>query len=355
MVLGPRTAQLMARALAAEGGSSLGAELVAALRPFAAFALVAVLMGRAIGPSVAGSGVGLSDVVNGLERGGAILSQAYALFGTLALLLLAYVVAFGRWPLAVRVVSTSLAGLVALLVLGAAPSPASSLSRLLLGLAAALLALIAAWSVRRAPLARGLALALGAVGLAAALRLLAVTLAAICTTSPVALTHALFTALSLSAGVLDALAVGIAALALSPTPTAGRLLRPATALAVIAAFILTRYALVGTDAQGFAAVLVRRSVARLVIEPGFGFTTLGVFVTSLAVVVAATALVRSATMPALSAIFSMLVLVRGTPDVPLAGLTLALAALGALVAAHDERALWAELAKRRSPPRPGIV
>jgi hypothetical protein len=237
-------------------------------------------------------------------------------------------------------------------VLAAAPSGGSPLSLLLLGVCAALLAFVAAFSVRRVPLVHQVAPALGAVAASSLLHLAAVTLMAAPPSRFAAFARTVATALSFGSVALDALAVGVAALLLSPDPKHGRLLRPATAIAVVAALVLTRHVLVAGADQGFAAVLVRRSIARLALDAGIGLAAARVFITSLAVIVAAAGLVRGATMPALSASLSMLVLVRSTPDAPLAGLTLALAALGAIVAAHDGRALWAELDKRGTSPRP---
>jgi hypothetical protein len=336
----------MARALSADPAPR-SATLTSVLRPFAVFACVAIVMGRAIGPSAAGSGVGTSRVVDLLQRLGAVLSQAYALFGTLMLLVLVFATVRGHFSSTLRAASLSLGGLVALLVLAAAPSRASSTSLLILGTASASLALVAAWSVRRAPLAREIAPALGAVAASVLLRVFAVALLGASPEALGALAHAAARVLLLGSAALDALAVAIAALALSPRPKHGRLLRPATALAVVAAFLLARHVLLVGGEQGFVAVLVRRSITLLTTDVALGFTAARVFVTSLAVVVAIAGLIRGATTPALSATLSMLVLVRGSPNAPLAQLTLALVALATVLVANDGRALWAELDKRR--------
>lgn len=324
---------------------------LAPLRWVAVLGVLAFVVGRAIAPAIAGSAVGLDRVIDKVSFAGAALSQAYLIFGAVFALGLAVTIlrrtSAPAWASGLAIGLTVPA---VLLAFSTSTRPSASGALFILGLCSAALALLASSVARTFPMTRGLAFALGAVGLAAVAHLAAMSALTLIPEGYSiyggAYVRGLARGLETVAVILDAFAVLVAASALSPKPRPGALLRPAMIVAFVLAFLMARQLVAGAADGGFMSVLLRRSLRTLLPQPG---PYLPLFVQalfeSLAVVVAVgLAFFRSRHSP-LAGALALVVLARSAPEIPLAGLGLAVAALSVILVAHDGRTMWKVLEK----------
>jgi hypothetical protein len=322
------------------------------LKPFALFAIAAVIFGRGVAPSIAGSGVGAGKLIDAVERAGGVVSQSFVILGSVVLLGLVLVVARSAVAPMVRTAALSLGGLVTLLVLSAAPSRSPDATLAAIGVASSALAIVAAWSARRAVLARGAAIAIGAVGLSSLARLAAIGLLAH-THDHAALASGAARVLAATSLGLDGLALLAGASTLAPPRASGKLVSPALVVTLVLGLVLARYVVAGPDEGSFAAILLRRSLQRLVTRPAVPhLDALRAFVTALAPLVALAALASRRLVPAVSAALALALMVRSTPETPLCGLVLAIAALALALGSQGGRTLWAALEAQRAAARP---
>jgi hypothetical protein len=155
--------------------------------------------------------------------------------------------------------------------------------------------------------------------------------------------------------------LAVAAAAAWLTVRSKRMPSPAVVGALGVALLLTRQALLAErDDAGPGTLLVRSAAERLLARPA-PYLPLGfqIFVVLLAPLLAALALLaprgsasggaRTAPIPpAVGAAIALALLVRDTPEIPLAGLALVIAALAAALAAHDERGIWDAIDRGRT-------
>src|SRR5262245_51676015 len=90
------------------------------VRPLAAMAIVAAVLGRALGPSAAGVGVGMARLSGGLEFAGNLASQMFAMLATVVAIGEILATTRSRLGLHVRVMAVVLGGVVLLIALTAA-------------------------------------------------------------------------------------------------------------------------------------------------------------------------------------------------------------------------------------------
>lgn len=326
--------------------------------PLAGLAIAAVIVGRALGPSVAGVGVGMDRIIPAIEYVGGLLSQLCGMFAIV--LCLAELLTLHRSRVAplLRVASLVLGGAV---ILGGffASSRTEGLplsTRAILGVSASLLALLTATRALKAPFARATALVVALVGLGSLLRLGAVALAYQAVepgwSRLVPVARGLATA-GFAAGGLG-LAVATAWIA----SRSKRLTNPVTLGLLLVALIITRQALIAEhDDAGVGSLLLRRALGRLVPRPEpFVPAAVQIFVAALSPLVAVAALF-SRTVPlregadpsapqarlpsALGASIALALLVGDAPEMPLGALFLVIAGLSAALAAEDDRGVWA--------------
>jgi hypothetical protein len=119
-----------------------------------------------------------------------------------------------------------------------------------------------------------------------------------------------------------------------------------TRIAIVGAFIVAWGAAKGgSDHADVWQIVAHRSLDRLLVLP----TPLGIaqpfryFVEAFAPMLAVVALCQRREMPGLAGGFALLLVARASPDIPLCGLGLAVAALAATLASKDERGMWAAL------------
>jgi hypothetical protein len=312
------------------------------VRPLAVLALVAVILGRAVGPAFAGVTVGIQRATDIIEGAGEAVSQTFAMACTMVAISTLFAVVLSNLSLELRVGGAVLGALVVLLGLGATINSNGDITSAVLGVSASIVTLLAARDVWRAHFARPIAITLGAVGVASLLRLASVALAyaslphhmAMASASRVVATVAFF---------IDAGAVGAALLWIA---SRGRkLTSPATLIALGIAFVLTRQGLAGGGEDSATVnVLIRRSLDTLMPRPDpHGLVAVRLFFTALGPVVAAAALLTRRQMPALTGGLALVVLARTAPEVPLHGLALIIGSLSVALASRDARGLWSTL------------
>ncbi|MEI8258549.1 MAG: hypothetical protein WCJ30_22985 [Deltaproteobacteria bacterium] len=128
-----------------------------------------------------------------------------------------------------------------------------------------------------------------------------------------------------------------------------RLVSPTLLVALAIAAVLTRVALGSESGDGgAAAALVRTAADRLLTKPDPAFPhAIRVFVGFFAPVVALVGLGKRGAVPAITGCLALVLVVRSSPERPLQGLLLVVAALGLALTAADGPQLWSSL-----PPPP---
>jgi hypothetical protein len=330
-----------------------GAPLLALLRPFAAFAVVALLVGRVVAPSVPGIAVGVGGLVHGAQLAGDFASQLLAIAATIAATAAVLVLVRARVSSRLRVASVVLGGFVVLTTLSASGVLVSRFVGTSLALAATLLALLCSLEAVRTPFTRVPAFALALTALAGGARVgsvyLAYRAADAATPSAIGAAHVAATV----AAVIDVAAVGIAAGWLGLQRE--KLVSPALFVALLVAMALTRLVLGAEAGEGGPVAALARGVAERLLskpEPALPHAQ-RVFVGFFAPIMALVGLGKRGTVPALSGALALALLVRSSPERPLQGLLLVVAALGLALASADGPQVWASLPPPapRAPPR----
>jgi hypothetical protein len=320
------------------------------VQPIAAFAVIAMILGRAIGPSIRGVAVGFGRVSDVFERIGFAVSQMFLIAATVFAMALGLTALRTRLPAHVRYGGIVAGGAVILVTMSAAASPVPAPSSVLIGAAASVLALVVAVDAVRAPFARSVALALGLVGVGGLLRIVAVLLAARAPGGTSLNLKRIAEAVSGMGLLFDSgamvMTVGFIA---SRTK---KLTSPSTIVAMALALLGTRLVLASShDDASALSVLLGRVTRAFVLRPEpLGPATLITFVTLLAPALAMAALVSRSRVPAFSGALALALLARGAPDVPLCALALVIASLSTALAARDQRGMWTALARQSSTP-----
>ncbi|AKT41654.1 hypothetical protein [Chondromyces crocatus] len=328
------------------------------LWPLAALGVLATLIGKMLAPSIGGITVGLEGLVLQLDRAGGMLSQLFALLAVVATSSLVSLVSQSRSPIALRVFAVMTSSLVALEVIYASGRErVPEVMAVFIAGIVGTLALVAAWDARRAVFSRHAALVLGLLGLGGLLRLAGALLAVRAIATSSVAVGSVAQGLSTAAFVLDGLGALVAAAGLvkrrdprasagsDQAPTSSPLLSPMVLLALGLAFVATRYAASAASNEVHPGeLLVFRMLDRLVVRP-LPTAPLGAqhFVAALSFVMAGLALAVRRPTPALSAVVALALLSRGAVGAPLGAISLSLASMGILLAARDERGLWAAL------------
>ncbi|EYF07403.1 hypothetical protein [Chondromyces apiculatus] len=331
---------------------------------------LATLVGRMIAPSVAGVTVGIEGLVLALDRAGGTLSQLFALFSVVSAVSLVFMVVQTPAPVALRVfavVATSLAVVEVIVASGRERVP--DLMALTSGGVTASLSLLAAWDARRSVFSRQAGLVLGLAGTGALLRVVAALVADSAVSGASLAIGSIARGIATGAFAFDGLAALTAVAGLRKRSEAGgsgggggagsgeppqQLFSPLILLALALAFVVTRYAAgAGSSEAHPVELLLFRALERLSVRP-VPAAPVGAqhFVAALSIVVALLALAARRPTPALSAVVALAMLGRGMVGAPLGSMSLALASLGVVLAARDERGLWAALLgsqARRAP------
>ncbi len=327
------------------------APALAIVRPLALFAVIAMLLGRVLGPSIRGLAVGIGRLGELLELAGAAASQFFLIVATVGALSLGLSALRAGLPAVVRFGAVFASGLVVLVTLSASASRVPAASLVLVGGVACLLALLAAWDTVRTPFARATAVMLGLLGLGGLSRVAAVLLVMREGVAPEAAAR-MARGVSTLGLVLDGAAMVVA---VGFVASRGKkLTSPATLVALAVALFATRQALAGTSDEAAAvSVLLARAAKNLVLRPEpFASPVLVTFVAFAAPAIAVAALATRTLTPALSGAIALLLVARGAPDVPLCALALVLASLATVLASRDHRGLWAAIARTEATAEP---
>ncbi len=342
-----------------------GIPILRLVPPFAALAIVASLVGRAIGPSMEGLAVGLGRLIEAVKLSGGVLSQVLAVAAIVLAMGEILVVSRSRVPAVVRLGSIGLGGAVVLVCFLASPRRESLPDALvlLMSVSAIAFAFLAGASALKASFSRAAGLILLLVGASSLLRLIALGIASQARASAGGRLGVVAGAVATAGFVAGVVALAIAAAWIASRSR--KLASAGTLVPLAIALLLTQRAsgADGDDAGAFS-VLVHRIVERLILRPlplvPVGFQ---IFVALLAPLLAIAALAsrpaRGASAaalapPSIGAAVALALLMRDAADMPLGALALVIASLTVAIAAHDERAVWEAIApaNRRSNDGP---
>jgi len=305
-------------------------------------ALIAVGLGRVVGPSLRSVGVGMDVWVRVLGRAGDVASQVFAFAAMVLAIVSVLAVSRTRLPIGLRIAALTLGGFAVLPTVWALHEQVPELSAGLVAASASILALCAVPTALRAPYARAAGMVIGLVALGSLVRLASVWLAfdavgARAYLGPIA--RGVATAGFLCDGA--AIAVAIAWIG----SRSGRLTSPPTLVAFVVALILTRLALGGKGGDaGPVELFAWRAAARLMSRPEAAVPlALSIFVAFLAPLCAAAALLARGVLAPLGASIALALIARGAVEMPPCALMLLVGALGAALTARDGRGLWAAL------------
>lgn len=310
----------------APGGPLAQSQLLAAWIG-AVVGLLALVVGRALAPSLAGVWVGLDAVIERAEMGAAVLSQLYAL-GALALLL-GLVVTVSRSALSVglRSLAVAVTGLVAMAVASASFVQLPTLSGLCSALGAGALAIAVGLRAIRTPATAGPALLVALVGAGGAGRALTMGVVELGELDGVMATQSLPRAAATLAFACDALAVVVALAWI--VGRRHRLERWLGALACLGGGVgAALFALHGgaNSVEGGLAVLMHRAVHALLSTPAPAVPTgARSYVELQLIVLCVAALVRARGGRQVATAVAFALLGHGTLEAPLCAASLVIA------------------------------
>lgn len=313
------------------------------VRYLAALAVLAALLGRALGPSWAGIAVGMDRLIRAMEVVGGLATQLFAMAATVVAM--AEILVLTRIHIAIflRVTLIAIAGSAIIIGLSASAMRVPELPLAVVGTGVAVIALASAWDARRAPFTRPAAAILALIAAGALVRLAGVALAFMAASRASAPLAAAARGVATGAFILDACALfGVMAV----VAAAGKkVASPLTTLALVLAFLATRQAMVGAaDDAGVVSLLIRRAADRLLTRPEpFLPAPVQVFVGFLALFAAAAVVFVRGQVPALAGVLALALVARGSADMPLGALVLIIASMSLVLAARDDRGLWAAI------------
>jgi hypothetical protein len=341
-----------------------GIPILRLVPPFAILAIVASLIGRAIGPSMEGRAVGLGRTIEAVKLSGGVLSQVLAVAAIVLAMGEILVVSRSRVPAAVRLGSIGLGGAVVLVCFLASPWRESLPDALvlLMSLSAVAFALLAGASALKASFSRAAGLILLLVGADSLLRLVAVGIASQSRGAAGGRLEVVARAVATAGFVAGVVALAVAAAWIASRSR--KLASAGTLVPLAIALFLTQKARSadGDDAGAFS-VLVHRIVERLILRPlPMAPVAFQIFIALLAPLLAIAALAsrpaRGASAaalapPSVGAAIALALLMRDAADMPLGALALVIASLTVAIAAHDERAVWEAIAPANRPSSDG--
>jgi hypothetical protein len=341
-----------------------GIPILRLVPPFAGLAIVASLLGRAIGPSMEGLAVGLGRIIGAVQLAGGVLSQVLAVAAIVLAMGEILVVSRSRVPATVRLGSIGLGGAVVLVCFLASPRRESLPDALvvLMSLSSIAFAILAGVSALKASFSRAAGLILILVGAGSLLRLIAVAIASQSRAAGGGRLVVVAGAVSTVGFLAGVVAVAIAAAWIASRSR--KLASPGTLVPLALALFLTQRARFadGDDAGAFS-VLVHRAVERLIARPlPLLPAAFQIFVAVLAPLLAIAAIASrpargagaaALAPPAIGAAIALALLMRDAADMPLGALALVIASLTVALAAHDERAVWEAIAPANRPPNDG--
>jgi hypothetical protein len=315
---------------------SWAASVLPLVHPIAALGIVALILGRAVGPSVLGIAAGWTRTTDRVQVAGSVLSIIFFIMAIASALALALAAVRSKLPEWLRLVAVASAGTVVVISLPAAITRLPGSMACVIGAVASVLAILSAWDAQKSPIARAAAIILGVFGLSALLRIAG---GALLLYGPSPRVTVIVRGLATASFVLDACATGIATAWVASRNR--KLMSPTTVLAFGAALLCTRFAMTSTDEAGPALVLLRRVADRLVVRPEpYVPPVLGIFMAFLAPMIAIATLFARTLVPALGGAIALLLIARGSPEMPLGALSLLIAALAIPLGAHDDRGIW---------------
>ncbi|HZF53533.1 MAG TPA: hypothetical protein VE093_33025 [Polyangiaceae bacterium] len=323
------------------------------VRPLAVVGVLALILGRLLGPSWAGIAVGMGRLTRLMEVAGGALTQLFAMAATVLTMAELLTLTKSRASYLVRILAIVAGGLAIIVSLSAAAVRVPALSLGLVGVTSSALAVASAWDAVRAPFARRAALVLGLVGAAGLVRLAGIGIAVLAASRISAPLTSAARIVATVSFVVEAVAL-LVAMAVLATGSK-KVTSPLTTAALVLAFLATRQAMVGgADDADLVSVLLRRAATRLLTRPE-PFIPLQVqfFTGFLAVFAAASALFSRGQVPALAGALALALVARGSPDMPLGALVLVVASMSVVLAAQDDRGLWAAISTEQGRPGEG--
>jgi hypothetical protein len=331
-------------------GDENRATLAALVPPVAAVAIIASVLGRAVGPALRGAGEGIDSLITYANLAGSFATYLFAFTGLVVLILqLAATFRETRLSIAYRSAAAVGTACIVALVVYAFRGPLSDRANILAAIMSGALALYAGREALYVPHTRVIGLILGAAAIAAILHVAAVALN-LCLAEPIASRFALLSGAASAASVLfDAGTLLIAFLWLTtrPTPETPWIARGALFVSFVVAWGAVRGAHEGAPLWELVA---SRAVDRLLspsTPAALVWHSPRVFLETTAPLLGAAVLVARGQMPAVTGALALALVARPSTDIPLSAMALVLAALSAPLAARDQRGMWASLLSGR--------
>lgn len=321
--------------------------------PLAILGVLALIFGRLLGPSWAGIAVGMGRVIFVMEVIGGALTQLFAMAAIVLTMAQLLALTGSRSSHLVRILAVVAGGLAIIVTLFSSAMRVPGLSLGVVGVASSVFALASAWEAFRAPFARRAVLVLGLIGAAGAVRLASIGLAVLAASRASSSLASVARGVATGAFAIDVLALFAAMAVLASNGK--KITSPISTGALVVAFLATRQAMAGSaDDAGMVSLLLRRAATRFLTRPEL-FVPFQVqfFVGFLAVFAAVGALFGRGQIPALAGALALALVARGSPDTPLGALVLVVASMSVVLAARDDRGLWAAISAEKPRPESG--
>jgi hypothetical protein len=318
------------------------------VRSIAVCAVVATVLAAIVAPGLHGNAT--DAIVNGWDRASTVFAYAMAILVSAGIILSTSEIIGSRRaesiPGAIIVAGSSL--LVVLLVALVArayampDAPPQARMTLLVAVVSSAVASTAAGIAVRRPHTRALAILLTSFAFAALVRVGAWELATLGGERANAGLYSLGRGVATLGVVVEATGQLAAAVWIGTRGRAGLAL---SSLAAASAFAITLVAALGShaDASPLAAALHTSLAASSTLPAPYALSGAASFLMLSSVLLAAAALAQLSQPPIIAAAFAVALVSRGSFDAPLRAIAIAAAAQWALLAAFDDRALWASL------------
>jgi hypothetical protein len=333
-----------------------GIDAARLVRPTAAFAVVAMLLGRAAAPALQGLAPGLQRVVEATDFAAGTLSHLLALLvSALCIGVLLSVVRFERVSLVTRVLLVALTGLVLFACMWAARARLPPVGSLVVGCLSGAVAGVGTVEALRQPRTRAIGVVLGLTALAALVRVLAAGVLALLPEPKALAFSPAASVLATCSSVLHLLALLVALVWIA---TRRRTVAPPSTMLSLALAVLASWA-AAKGARAAASVgylFVARALERLTPSPTPALHPAVVtFVAALGPVLAGGAVLTPRQIPSVTGALALALVGGVLLDAPAHALIVTLASLAAVLASRDDRAMWEALLgrpARQGPSRP---
>jgi hypothetical protein len=323
------------------------------VRAVSVCAIAATVLGVLVAPGLHGNAA--DATVNTWDRASAVFAYAMAILLTVGIAVATAEIVFSRRAETVAgalIVGGSSLVLVLLVMASSRDAPPPEQVTLGFAVVGSAVASTAGFVAVRSPQTRALAIVVSAFALAAVVRVGAWEMARVAGDRANASLYMVSRGVSTAGSVIEALGQLAAAVWIG---TRGRLGLVLSSVAALGAFAITWYAAQGgrPDADHWASVLHASLAEASTLPAPYALSGAASFLVASGTLLAAAAVVQVGQPAAIVSALALALISRGALDAPLRAVAMVAAAQWAVVAAFDDRLLWASLAASgRKSPRP---